>query len=111
MGENSIGKTAIGKVTSFNPITKDGLIVVKKTKENVVIQDRANKKDPLIFTLLENDEQIFASALDPYFQPEGIAVIEWFNRWTGPRPADFRHVTLQQTGEQERLIRYEDLGT
>ena len=54
MGENSIDKTAIGKVTSFNPITKDGLIVVKKTKENVVIQDRANKKDPLIFTLLEN---------------------------------------------------------
>ena len=51
MGENSIGKTAIGKVTSFNPITKDGLIVVKKTKENVVIQDRANKKDSLIFTL------------------------------------------------------------
>ena len=62
MGENSIGKTAIGKVTSFNPITKDGLIVVKKTKENVVIQDRANKKDSLIFTLLENDEFKFRYA-------------------------------------------------
>ena len=33
MGENSIGKTAIGKVTSFNPITKDGLIVVKNKRK------------------------------------------------------------------------------
>ena len=41
---------------------------------------------------------------------KGIAVIEWFNRWTGPRPADFRHVNLEQIGEYERLIRYEDIG-
>ena len=33
------------------------------------------------FYRLENDDQILASGLDPYFQPEGITVIEWFNRW------------------------------
>lgn len=68
------------------------------------------KMEHLDFYRLENDEQILASGLAPYFHPEGIAVIEWFNRWTGPRPADFRHVTLVQTGENERLIRYEDFG-
>ena len=59
---------------------------------------------------LEHYDQIITSGLEPYLQPEGIAVIEWFNRWTGPRPADFRHVTFEQTGEHERLIRYEDFG-
>ena len=68
------------------------------------------KLEHLDFYRLENDDQILTSGLEHYFQPEGIAVIEWFNRWTGPRPADFRHVTLEQIGEHERLIRYEDIG-
>lgn len=62
----------------------------------------------LDFYRLENDEQILAAGLEPYFSPEGIAVIEWINRWTGPRPADYRHVTLTQTGETERRIEHED---
>lgn len=68
------------------------------------------KLEHLDFYRLENDDQIITSGLEPYFQPEGIAIIEWFNRWTGPRPADFRHVIFEQTGELERLIRYEDFG-
>ena len=68
------------------------------------------KLEHLDFYRLENNDQILTSGLEHYFQPEGIAVIEWFNRWTGPRPADFRHVTLEQIGEHERLIRYEDIG-
>ena len=59
---NSFGKTAIGKVTAFDPVTKEGIIYIKDTKENVIIQDRANKKDPLIFTLLEGDEFKFRYA-------------------------------------------------
>ena len=62
----------------------------------------------LDFYRLENGEQILAAGLEPYFLPEGIAVIEWINRWTGPRPADYRHVTLTQTGETERRIEHED---
>ena len=62
----------------------------------------------LDFYRLENDEQIFAAGLEPYFTPEGITVIEWINRWTGPRPADYRHVTFTQTGETERRIEHED---
>lgn len=62
----------------------------------------------LDFYRLENDEQILATGLEPYFSPEGITVIEWINRWTSPRPADYRHVTLTQTGETERRIEHED---
>jgi len=46
--------------------------------------------------------------LEPYFTPEGITVIEWINRWTGPQPADYRHVNVTQTGETERCIEHED---
>ena len=56
----------------------------------------------------ENDEHILAAGLEPYFAPEGITVIEWVNRWTGPRPAHYRHVTIIQTGETERRIEYEN---
>ena len=36
------------------------------------------KLEHLDFYRLENDDQILTSGLEPYFQPEGIAVIEWF---------------------------------
>ncbi|MEC8929412.1 MAG: tRNA (adenosine(37)-N6)-threonylcarbamoyltransferase complex ATPase subunit type 1 TsaE [Verrucomicrobiota bacterium] len=62
----------------------------------------------LDFYRLENDEQILSAGLEPYFSPEGITVIEWINRWTGSLPADYRHVTLTQTGENERRIEHED---
>jgi len=65
----------------------------------------------LDFYRLENDEQILAAGLEPYFTPEGITVIEWINRWTGPRPTHYRHVLITQTGETERHIEYEDSST
>jgi len=60
----------------------------------------------LDFYRLENNEQILAAGLEPYFAPEGITVIEWVNRWTGPLPTHYRHVTITQTGETERHIEY-----
>ena len=60
----------------------------------------------LDFYRLENDEQILTAGLEPYFSPEGITVIEWVNRWTGPLPTYYRHVTITQTGETERRIEY-----
>ena len=62
----------------------------------------------LDFYRLENDEQILGAGLEPYFTPEGITVIEWVNRWTGPLPTHYRPVTITQTGESERRIEHED---
>ena len=61
----------------------------------------------LDFYRLENDEQILGAGLEPYFSPEGITVIEWVNRWTGPLATHYRHVIITQTGETERHIEYE----
>ena len=70
----------------------------------------SHKLDHLDFYRLENDCQILASGLEPYFKPEGVAVIEWFCRWTGPRPMYLRHATITQTDENERQISYEDFS-
>ena len=68
------------------------------------------KLNHLDFYRLQNDDQIIAAGLEPYLSPKGVTVIEWFSRWTGPRPEKFRHATLTQTGENERRIEYEDSG-
>ena len=69
-----------------------------------------HKLDHLDFYRLENDCEILTSGLEPYFKPEGVAVIEWFCRWTGPRPMYLRHATITQTDENERQISYEDFS-
>ena len=66
------------------------------------------KLNHLDFYRLQNADQIIAAGLEPYFSLDGVTVIEWFSRWTGPRPEKFRHATLTQTGENERRIDYED---
>ncbi len=68
------------------------------------------KLNHLDFYRLQNDDQIIAAGLEPYLSPKGVTVIEWFSRWSGPRPEKFRHATLTQTGENERRIEYEDSG-
>ncbi|MBC8003012.1 MAG: tRNA (adenosine(37)-N6)-threonylcarbamoyltransferase complex ATPase subunit type 1 TsaE [Opitutaceae bacterium] len=65
---------------------------------------------------LETREQIFGAGLESYFhQPPGVAVIEWIDRWgsvsvTGVLRVGglFRRVTIEQVGECERRIQYED---
>ena len=66
------------------------------------------KLEHLDFYRLENSTAIQSSGLEPYFNPEGIAVIEWFNRWTETRPKYFRQVTITQTSETQRQIIHED---
>ena len=39
---------------------------------------------------LDTLEQIAAAGLDGYLQPQGVTVIEWAERWFGPRPGDQR---------------------
>lgn len=55
---------------------------------------------------LERTEQIIAAGLDQYFAPEGIAIVEWWDRWQGPPPPDLRQFTLEAATETERRITY-----
>jgi tRNA threonylcarbamoyladenosine biosynthesis protein TsaE len=60
---------------------------------------------------LENDEAIIRSGLEEYFRPEGIAVIEWIDRWQGPLPGQFYRIELRVMNESEREIIHDtDLG-
>ena len=68
---------------------------------------------------LESPEQIVAAGLEEYLRPAGVAVIEWAERLfevrrpgsgIPSRPARFREVVLEVTGETERRITHEDIG-
>ncbi len=69
---------------------------------------------------LETKEQILSAGIEDYLQPEGVAVIEWAERWFGSQhPTSniqhstsnlFRAVTIETINETERRISYEDFG-
>jgi tRNA threonylcarbamoyladenosine biosynthesis protein TsaE len=69
---------------------------------------------------LETPEQILSAGLEEYLTPDGIAVIEWAERWFGgvqsPKSkvqslsAGLRHVKIETLSEKERRISYEDSG-
>jgi len=59
---------------------------------------------------LNTAEQIIGAGLEEYWQPAGVSVIEWAERWTGWTPADYRRVVIDVTGETERRIAYDHPG-
>ena len=78
---------------------------------------------------LETPELVLAAGLEEYFQPDGVAVIEWAERWFGKRPEKLakglvrsegalratagpalRWVEIEVASESERRICYEDIG-
>jgi len=63
---------------------------------------------------LDTPEEIIAAGLEEYCcRPDGIAVIEWAERWFGRVPAGsspHRRVQIETLGESERRIIYEDFG-
>jgi tRNA threonylcarbamoyladenosine biosynthesis protein TsaE len=64
---------------------------------------------------LENPGQILAAGLEDFWQPDGVTVIEWAERISGPAPggpvpANFVNVKIEITGEMERKIVYDDSG-
>ena len=66
---------------------------------------------------LESPAQIIGAGLEEYFyNPPGVTVIEWFERWTAAGPAlsarqtSCRRVTIETRGETERRITYEYSG-
>ena len=89
---------------------------------------------------LDGPQQIIAAGLEEYSRPDGVAVVEWVERWFGkpqstvvsPRssveiplssvkasefrvgeqgyPKKFRWVEIEVVSETERRITYEDIG-
>ena len=55
---------------------------------------------------LETQTQIEQAGLDEYFAPKGVAVVEWFERWRGSRPEEFRAIRIEVTSETERIIHF-----
>jgi tRNA threonylcarbamoyladenosine biosynthesis protein TsaE len=59
---------------------------------------------------LDTPEQIIRAGLAEYWQPAGVSVIEWAERWTGWMPDDYRRVFIEVTGDTERRIAYDHPG-
>ena len=70
---------------------------------------------------LDTRDQIVGAGLEPYFyQPAGVAIIEWAERWFGEEPgfkfqvsgfpALYRFVRIETLGETDRRITHEDFG-
>ena len=70
---------------------------------------------------LETRDQIINAGLEDFlYQPDGVAVIEWAERWLGEItnsklqiqncPDRYRRVCIETLSETERLISYEDFG-
>lgn len=69
---------------------------------------------------LETPEQIHQAGLEEFLEPDGVAVIEWAERWPalnaehGTRNAQamgsLRRVQIEILGEMERRISHEDFG-
>jgi tRNA threonylcarbamoyladenosine biosynthesis protein TsaE len=70
---------------------------------------------------LETPAQVVGAGLEEYlYQPPGVTVVEWIERWFDPTQqvkspaqpfkAGFRHVRIESIDETERQITYEDFG-
>lgn len=57
---------------------------------------------------LESSEQIVAAGLAEYFEPRGIAIVEWYERWKGAEPSRLIRVRMESTGETDRRISIHD---
>jgi tRNA threonylcarbamoyladenosine biosynthesis protein TsaE len=68
---------------------------------------------------LQTVEEVASAGLEEYFQPAGVSVIEWVERFfpveetkSGSQglPGHFRRVQIETINETERRITYEDFG-
>lgn len=57
---------------------------------------------------LDTPDQIRAAGLEDYLDPrDGVSVIEWFERWTGPTPTRLCEVRFHLEGETVRRLEYD----
>lgn len=62
---------------------------------------------------LETPAQIVAAGLEEYLEkPDGIAVVEWAEKWAEKTPGgkNYRRVLIEILNENERRISHEDFG-
>jgi tRNA threonylcarbamoyladenosine biosynthesis protein TsaE len=65
---------------------------------------------------LDGAEAVSGAGLDDYIlQPEGVTLVEWWDRWASPEnstvhPPSFLLVTVASIGETRRHLRYEVVG-
>jgi len=60
---------------------------------------------------LESSAQILSAGLEEFLQPEGVAVVEWAERWFGKHPtSNLLKVKIEVVSETERKIIYDDFG-
>jgi tRNA threonylcarbamoyladenosine biosynthesis protein TsaE len=63
---------------------------------------------------LETRAQILSAGLEEFFQPDGVAVVEWAERLEDGRwkmeDSKIKKVKIEITGETERKIVYDDFG-
>ena len=67
---------------------------------------------------LESSAQILSAGLEEFLQPDGVAVVEWAERWFGKHPtsniqhptSNFLKVKIEVVSETERKIVYDDFG-
>jgi tRNA threonylcarbamoyladenosine biosynthesis protein TsaE len=61
---------------------------------------------------LETRGQILSAGLEDFFQPDGVAVVEWAERIAdcGLRIANLKNVKIEILSETEREIIYDDFG-
>jgi len=61
---------------------------------------------------LGTPEQILSAGLEEFFQPDGVAVIEWAERMANDelRMMNWRTVKIEIVGETDRKIVYDDFG-
>jgi len=65
---------------------------------------------------LETPGQIIAAGLEEFLEPDGVAVIEWAERWSRVESREssagkkWLRVNMEIVGETERKITYDDFG-
>lgn len=59
---------------------------------------------------LDTDEQIIAAGLTEYFEPDGVTLVEWMDRWQGRLPSRFQRIDLEALSETERRITLHELA-
>lgn len=64
----------------------------------------------LDFYRMQSSDEIIRAGLESYFQPTGVSVIEWIDRWHGPLPTQFHRIDIITHSPTERRITYEDVG-
>jgi tRNA threonylcarbamoyladenosine biosynthesis protein TsaE len=60
------------------------------------------------FYRLDEHAQIIGAGLAEYLEPDGVAVIEWCDRWKGEWPKNFRRFHFENLEENQRRISYDD---